>query len=278
MNDEPRHQADYSTRQVEAAHRALVDVGQVLASFKDCMVVIGGWVPDLLLPNVQERHVGSIDVDIALDAAKLNDGRYAALLKLLLATKRYKSGDKEFQWVVDVDLQDDQPPVRVPVEFLAPKEVRLKKNRPKLIPGFRVLRTDACRVAFHAPKEMAVSGKTALRGAKNTVYLRIASLSDFLVMKAHALRGREKPKDSYDICYVLDHAPGGIEAFARDWRDRLAEKDVREAIEILGMKFEDVESYGPKQLVEFHDAMDVETQLMQARRAFEVVQKFLKKI
>ena len=75
MNPEPRYESDYTQRQVDAAHRVLIDVGQVLASFKDCMVVVGGWIPDLLITDSDEPHSGSIDVDIALDAAKLNDGR-----------------------------------------------------------------------------------------------------------------------------------------------------------------------------------------------------------
>lgn len=41
MNPEPRHEGDYTDRQVEAARRVLVDVGQVLASFRDAMVVVG---------------------------------------------------------------------------------------------------------------------------------------------------------------------------------------------------------------------------------------------
>ena len=106
MNPEPRKEADYSERQTVAARRVLVDVGQVLASFVDCLVVVGGWTPDLLLPDADEPHVGSIDVDLALDAAKLNNGRYAELIKLLLDTKRYQPGDKDFQRVVEVDLKD----------------------------------------------------------------------------------------------------------------------------------------------------------------------------
>ena len=62
MNSEPRQRDDYNERQVEAAHRVLVDTGQVLTDFRDCLVVVGGWVPDLLLPDAEERHVGSIDV------------------------------------------------------------------------------------------------------------------------------------------------------------------------------------------------------------------------
>jgi hypothetical protein len=37
MSPEPRHEGDYGTRQVEAARRVLVDVGQVLASFGDAI-------------------------------------------------------------------------------------------------------------------------------------------------------------------------------------------------------------------------------------------------
>ncbi len=84
MDDEPRYEADYSPRQVEAAGRALVDVMQVLASFHDCLVLVGGWVPHILIEDPNEQHIGSIDVDLALDIDKLSEGRYAEMLKLLL--------------------------------------------------------------------------------------------------------------------------------------------------------------------------------------------------
>ena len=132
MNPEPRYESDYTQRQIDAAHRVLIDVGQVLASFADCMVVVGGWIPDLLIPDAGEPHSGSIDVDIALDAARLNDGRYADLVKLLLATRRYRAGAQKFQFVTDVDLKDGNPPVHVDVEFLAPKAIKLKKRTPRL--------------------------------------------------------------------------------------------------------------------------------------------------
>jgi len=274
VNPEPRSEADYSPRQIEAAHRVLVDVGQVLASFVDCLVVVGGWIPDLLLTEAEEPHIGSIDVDLALDAAKLNEGRYAELLKLLLDTKRYKQGAKDFQLVVEVNLKDGEKPVQVEVEFLAPKEVKLKKNKPKLLPGFRVLQAEACGAAFHAPQELPLSGKT-VRGGTNTVRLRVASVSDFVVMKAHAIAGRDKPKDSYDLCYCLEHFSGGMEKLAADWKKRQREKNVTKAVEILREKFASVDAFGPQQLVEFHNATDAETQAMHARRAFELVQKFL---
>jgi hypothetical protein len=238
------------------------------------MVLVGGWVPDLLLPDAEPAHVGSIDVDLALDAVKLGDGRYADLLNLLLDTQRYRPGEKDFQLVTAVDLGDGDPPIRVEVEFLAPADVKLKKNRPKRIEGFRVLQSSACAAAFVAPTEVAVSGPM-VSGVPNTVRIRVASLADFIIMKCHALEGRDKPKDVYDICYCLDEYPGGIEALADNWRGRRGEALVEGAIRILGEKFATVDYYGPRQLATFHASPSKAESDMHARRAFELVQKLL---
>jgi predicted nucleotidyltransferase len=277
MTEEPRHADDYEHRQVTAAKRVIVDVMQVLASFRDCLVLVGGWVPDLVIADAEEPHIGSIDVDLALDADILDEGRYAEMLKLLLGTKRYRLGGKEFQFVTEVDLKDGGKPVVVEVEFLAPSEVKTRKNRPKLLEGFRVLKADGCAAAFRSPLTRKLKGEM-IGGASNTVSLQVASVPDFLVMKAFALHGRDKPKDAYDICYCLDHYAGGIAQLAEIWRERRQESDVAKAIGWLRDKFETLMSYGPMQVVEFHNDTDPETRQEQARRAYELVQEFLAQI
>lgn len=277
MSKEPRFEEDYEPRQVAAARRVIVDVMQVLASFADCLVLVGGWVPDLLIGDAAEPHVGSIDVDLALDAGKLNEGRYAEMLNLLLNTKRYRQGEKDFQFVTEVDLGDGEGAVIVEVEFLAPMEVKTKENKPKLMDGFRVLKADGCAAAFRSPLSQKLKGEM-VNGASNTVTLQVASVPDFLVMKAFALNGRDKPKDAYDICYCLDHYAGGIAELAEAWRAQGDDRDVSKAIGFLEEKFESVDSYGPMQVVEFHNDQDPETREEQARRAHELVQRFLSDI
>jgi hypothetical protein len=50
----------------------LVEIGQVLGSFRGKFAVIGGAVPWLLLDSEEMmRHVGTIDVDLSLDAEAL---------------------------------------------------------------------------------------------------------------------------------------------------------------------------------------------------------------
>lgn len=277
MNEEPRFEAEYSDRQTSAAHRVLVDVGQVLASFKECVVVVGGWVPDLLLHNSSEQHVKSIDVDLALDSAKLTDGRYAELLALLLDTRRYERSGKPFQLFTTVDLGDGLKPIRVDVDFLAPVEFRLRSQRPKKIEGFRVLQADGCGAAFRAPEAIVVEGRM-VNGALNSVELRVAALPDFLVMKCYALRGRDKPKDAYDICFCLDQVNDGGVAIAASWRARVQENDILIAMEILRTKFRSPDDYGPRQVVEFHQSPDQAERGIQAQRAFQLVQRFLSQV
>lgn len=277
MNLEPRQREDYSDRQIEAAHRVLVDLGQVLKCFEDCLVLVGGWIPDLLLPKGEEPHVGSIDVDLALDAEKLAEGQYAELLKALLNTRRYKQADEPFKLHAEVDLEDGQPPVRVDVDFLKSPEAKTKKNKPALTTGFRPLDASGCNAAFEHPELVVITGKM-IKGQTNRVQFRVASIADFLVMKCYALANRDKPKDAYDLCFCLDNYPGGLKELAANWKKRADKKDIIKAIEILKEKFATVDSYGTGQVVEFYNSANAEEQERQARRAYELVHQFLKLI
>lgn len=49
----------------------------------------------------------------------------------------------------------------------------------------------------------------------------MASIPDLLILKAYAFEKREKPKDAYDLCFCLEHYPGGRQALAREFRRRL---------------------------------------------------------
>jgi len=67
----------------------------LLGEYRDHIVVVGGWVPDLLLGNKKTPHVGSMDVDLALDHRSLKDEGYKTIRKLLLE-KGYEEGEQPF--------------------------------------------------------------------------------------------------------------------------------------------------------------------------------------
>lgn len=269
---------DWSARQVAAARRVLVDLGQVLGTFfEDSLVVVGGWVPDLLLAEAEERHVGSIDVDLALDATRLRQGRYARILQALLETGRYERADEPFRLRARVDLRDGGMAVVVDVDFLkAPG--RLPAGRgPDRVPGFRPIDAAGCTAAFNAPRTVTITGHM-ISGDENRVTLRVAAIEDFLLMKAFALAGRDKSKDAYDICYCLEQSPEGIDALARAWRERRDDPLIPRAVTILRDKFATVGSYGPRQVAAFRDARAEEDRDRLARQAFELVQRFIRRV
>lgn len=276
---ESRFEEEYSSREVAAAKRAIVDVMQVLASYSDCLVLVGGWVPDLLILDAEVPHVGSIDVDLALDTEKLMDGRYAEMLQLLLETRRYEEGAKDFQLVTTIDLKDGGKPIAVDIDFMGAADAKTEKHNPKQLEKFRLLKADGCGSAFYAPLEQTISGRMS-NGAENTVRIQIASIPDFLIMKSLALNGRDKPKDAYDICYCLDNCSEGIAELAVAWQQRLQNgvKEVALATEYLREKFKGVDAYGPQQVVEFHRSNNSEERNLQARRAYELVRTFLQQV
>ena len=274
MTREPRSMVEYGDRETRAARRVLVDLGQVLAAFKDSIVVVGGWVPELLLSGIDPAHSGSIDVDLALDVEKLRDGRYTSIPESLLATRRYRKTEKAFALETTVVLEDGGPPVVVGVDFLKPPGRLGRGTGSRRTSGFRPLDADGCAAAFRNPTSQRVEGKM-ISGAENTVNILVASIEDFLIMKAHALQGRDKPKDAYDICYCLDHFPGGMAKIVENWRGRREENAVARAIEYLTEKFQTLASFGPSQVVEFYSPSTAEEEMIR-QRAYQLVSAFLR--
>ena len=81
---EPQLASDYDDRTTAAVKSVLLEIGQVLGSFRGKFAVVGGTVPWLLLDNEEMPHVGSLDVDLSLDAEALGDGEYAVLVETLM--------------------------------------------------------------------------------------------------------------------------------------------------------------------------------------------------
>jgi hypothetical protein len=84
---DPQSAIDYDDRTTAAVKAVLLEIGQILGSFQGKFAVIGGAVPWLLLGNEEMPHVGTLDVDLSLDAEALADGEYATLVQALMGNE-----------------------------------------------------------------------------------------------------------------------------------------------------------------------------------------------
>ena len=80
---EPQSAADYDDRSTQAVKSVLLEIGQILGSYKGKFVVVGGLIPWLLQNDEDMPHVGTLDIDLGLDPSALADGEYANLIQLL---------------------------------------------------------------------------------------------------------------------------------------------------------------------------------------------------
>lgn len=242
---EPQSAADYDDRTTAAVKSVLIEIGQILGSFKGKFAVIGGAVPWLLLNNEEMPHVGSLDVDLSLDAEALGDGEYATLVEALKGHGyEQRTTLRRFQLIRQVSARDDGPPIDIIVDFLMPRDAEIIKNTPPLVADFAMQKADGADLALRFYQLVAVDGPMP-DGGTNRVEIAVCSIPALLAMKGHALRGRLKQKDAYDIYYSIRNYPGGIDTLAQECRPLLEHKSGEQGYRYIAEKFETSEGYGP---------------------------------
>ena len=106
--------SEYGQREVEAAKSVLIELMQILGEYRDQMVLIGGWVPFFLFGS---EHVGSTDVDIALDREQITDDVYKTI-RQHLEKRGYTQAVQPFIFTKAARI-DEGEPVVVQIDFLA---------------------------------------------------------------------------------------------------------------------------------------------------------------
>jgi len=242
---EPQSAADYDDRTTAAVKSVLVEIGQILGSFRGKFAVVGGAVPWLLLDNEEMPHVGTLDVDLSLDAEALGDGEYTVLVEALMG-HGYQQREqlRRFQLVRAVPASDDGGPINIIIDFLMPRHAAIIKNVPPIISEFAVQRADGADLALKFYQMVAIDGSMPA-GGTNQVEVAICSIPALLAMKGHALNGRHKQKDSYDIYYCVRNYPDGVEALAEACRPLLAHENGLRGYRHIEQKFRNSGDYGP---------------------------------
>ena len=261
---------DYRDLPVRAAESVLLELVRILGGYLDHVVVIGGMVPKYLVSNAQEKHIGSIDVDLALDHRGFDEPGYQTLLELL-ETHNYQLDAKQpFIFRRNIVIDDNE--ITVQVDLLSGEYGGTgRSRRTQKIQDIRPRKARGADMAFDAPVYVKIAGELP-GGAKDTAIIRVASIVPFIVMKAMAMRDRLKQKDPYDIYYCLKYFPGGIEEVAEAFTLLRRNKLVEEALGILAEKFYSPVHVGPVHVTEFLQITDTyEAELIQ-RDSYERVQ------
>ena len=251
-----------------ASHAVLIEVLNVLGGYREGLVVIGGWVPELMFP--QQGHVGSLDVDLAVDGRRIPPSAYDTIPSRLSAAgyRQAAPGAGVFRKQVGAS-----GCVTVKLDLVSSHD----RGTPAAdggaaVHGLNLGRLRGVQLAFDDAVGMTLRG-TLPDGTENTVQARVAGVPAFLCMKAFALSERLKPKDAYDISFCLRHFPGGPAALAKAAQPLMTCSDGRAAREILREKFRSVQSVGPQWAADVAGGQGGDRETI-ARDAYERFQRF----
>ena len=216
---------------------------------------IGGLVPSLIVDQVNlsegtDAHVGTMDLDVGLQLALLDEGRYRRL------TERLRDAGFE------MDKNDDGNPIRqrwaitnsgtVTVDFLIPpsREGDRGGKLRDIEPDFAAIIAPGLRCALRDRKQVTLEGRT-LFGEKATREVWVCDAGACVVLKALAFDSRGENKDAYDLFYVIRNFGGGVGDVVRKLRPLLDDDEATKALELLRRDFTHPEAVGPRRVAEF---------------------------
>ncbi|MFC1852121.1 nucleotidyl transferase AbiEii/AbiGii toxin family protein [candidate division CSSED10-310 bacterium] len=255
MLEKPTTADEYSISHVSLVKKVCLYLATKLGDYIDNVVVVGGLVPYLLidqenLPEGTSEHVGTIDLDLGLALAILDDHRYQAITTRLRQAG-FKQDVNELgnptrqRWKVEC-------PEKVTVDFLIPP-LSSKDEGGKIRdiePDFAAVITPGLRFAFQDKINIELEGETIF-GEKTKRNIWVCGPGAFVILKALAFRKRGENKDAYDLYYVIRNYGKSVEQVAKALKPFLQEREGKECLEILNADFTLHQGPGPIRVAQF---------------------------
>lgn len=201
MVDEPER----SRSARRAAERALVRVVHHYGGRPE-FVLLGGLVPEILCAGSGFLHAGTTDVDVQVDLEiACGSIQTRRLERALLNAEFEPDGERGWRWKADGPEQGTV----IKFELLADLEEYVSGAQIKF-DGCESLGAANLRGTRFAARDVEIHTLSAkIGGVWHEAEVNVTGLAGFLLAKCAAAYSRRKPKDWYDIAFVLLHNDGG---------------------------------------------------------------------
>jgi hypothetical protein len=199
----PEDEPQRSTAARLAAEQALV---RVVGHYGDRpeFVLLGGLVPALLCANAPRPHAGTTDIDVQVNLEISGGAVNAARLEeALLAAGFVPDNERIWRWTA-VNVAGHTATVKF--ELLADLDTEPSGATVRFQGAQNLGAANLRGTGFAARDSHVVVLMANDEGVHREAEVNVTGPAGFLLAKAAAAAGRHKPKDWYDIAYVLLHS------------------------------------------------------------------------
>lgn len=255
MTEKPPTARGYHREHLVLVRATCLFFATKLGDLMDDLIVVGGLVPSLLIDQeagntALEPHVGTMDLDIGLAAALLDQGRYREISDRLrrsgFSPDENETGNPTRQrWKFEAR-------EKVTIDFLMPPTSPDDRGGSlrDLEPDFAAVIAPGLHLAFRDRRRLSLSGQTIV-GEDATREIWVCGPGAFVVLKSLAFDLRGENKDAYDLFYVLRNYGASLEDVVERLRLLLGDENTTRAIEILRRDFLNENGVGPRRVAEF---------------------------
>jgi len=256
MSEKPPIASGYSVEFREAVRSTCLYLATKFGDLDDDLVVVGGLVPTLLIPQQNLPagalpHVGTMDLDLGLGLGILDEERYVALVDQLVQAGFQPNRNQKDK--VQPQIWSTGGAANVTVDFL------IQPLNPQAVGG-RIFHLEGGKLAafiipgldlaFRDRQRIILDGLT-IRQEKATRAVWVCGPGAFVVLKALAFRMRGSNKDAYDLFYLVRNYGTGIGDVAERLRPLQDSEHCQRALEIIQDEFLDDDGLGPRRAAEF---------------------------
>jgi len=261
----------------------LLELMIALGSYREGLVLVGGWVPYLLLKEYQPtaadfKHVGSKDIDIAVNPKLIDEKGYASILELLKQRGYEQKLNAQGQPILHSFVKNvvgSKGPEQIQIDFLGPEYggTQKSKRHQRIQDDFLVHKARGADVMFDHAIDITLEGKLP-SGAEGRTNIKMANIVGIMTMKGIVVGSRYQQKDAYDIHSLVLHYKSGPFSVAEEISPFKEHGLVKEALNSIREKFRSREAEGPSWVAEFFEIGDEAAEQIKTQ-AYLQVQRFL---
>lgn len=251
-----RFSTHFDNNEANRSQMVLLELMTILAKYRNDIYLVGGWVPYFLLKLFQNKevnfkHVGSIDIDLVIDAKNISEGQYTNIVELIKEhdyVERKSRVGRPIPFSFEKDIDD----LSVVVDFLAGEYGGTSKSHrhQRIDDNFLARKARGADLLPDYHLIFKLEGYLP-DGACNSCNIKMANITSILAMKGITISERYKEKDAYDIFSIIAYYKNGPASCFEEIKDHVGHGLIKEGLQSICEKFSKVDSVGPTWAAKF---------------------------